>query len=195
MKPHFFKKGICARCGCSEKAVLAFRWSCTESYVSEAAIVWETSALMANSFEEIFRAFDVFALEHRISVRHILPLEVKQELRKYFDDPEKSQKAHHARRALSEYLVPSTNYEEVDLSDQAIPTDCDTCLGPDSTKDKRILGFALSLSQSSSSLVAVATQDGGLIYEIERRKRVGGALRAITSPDDTHTILSSPTKT
>lgn len=81
------------------------------------------------------------------------------------------------------------HYEEVSLADQAFPPDCDTCLGPDSPTDKRILGFALSLSGSSSSPVAIATQDGGLIYEIEKRKRAGGVLRVLSSPNDNHIIL------
>lgn len=180
---------VCPRCGAPAPDEPDPPSNKSPQFYSMVTVVWDTSALMSNDFEFLFDTLSRNAIANRINVRHILPIEVKLELRKHFDNPEKEQIARHARTALANHLVRAASYEEVDLAHVAIPADFDQILGPDSQTDKRILAFALSLLENTTVGVAIATKDGGIIYEIERRKRNGCRLKVLKSVEGIHEIF------
>lgn len=138
------------------------------------AVIWDTSAIMSDSADPIADVIE----DSLYSYTHFVPHEVKFELNSHFQNPEKHEAARRGRRFIAERLMRNTAYEEISLAAIAETQDTDSLLGPDSPTDKKLLAVALTMASSHNfNVVSVATQDGGILYEIERRRRAQSSLR------------------
>lgn len=103
----------------------------------------------------------------------VLPTAVKQEIAAYLNssDPATVECARRARVSYAN-LLKYPRFQEVDLNGIAVPPMQETVLGPDTDTGKRIIGLiAKYVAEDPQCLVYVATKDGGVIAEIEARRR------------------------
>ncbi len=109
---------------------------------------------------------ETFDLPPTFSEEHVIPLEVKKELKKHLDSPDKNLAARKGR-TLSAKIMGRSDYREVSLAEVPIPELVEVLLGPDSDVDKRLLGFALQfLEADPSNAVFLTTHDGGIQAEV-----------------------------
>lgn len=107
-----------------------------------------------------------FELPRDFVEEHLIPLEVKRELKKQLDSPQKDLAARKGR-TFAATIMGRNDYKEVSLENVPLPEINETLLGPDSIVDKQLLGFALkTIDDDSSGAVFLATHDGGIQTEV-----------------------------
>ena len=109
---------------------------------------------------------DLDAALSSISVQHIIPTEVKQEIVRHLASDEKAPAARTARARCAE-IMADKGYKEISLADIPITPNREALLGPDSKTDKGIIALARRLATTSEpELVYIASNDGGIHTEL-----------------------------
>jgi hypothetical protein len=105
------------------------------------------------------------------SVTEIVPLEVIAEIRRHFENDEKEQAARQARKRIATLI--ENGAEEVELPPLTDVTAKGDVLGADSETDKRLIEYAKAKAKDSWNLSVVATDDGGILYDIVKLRKTG----------------------
>ncbi len=129
--------------------------------MKRAYVIYDTSWLM---YPKVLWTFDF--IPGWVTLRLIIPDEVKREIERHFNTPEKEQVAKRARKNCAK-IMGIAGYIEID--DRDIPR-CPFSmrhLGADSRTDRKLIDLAWHLvDKDKECFVYVATLDGGMQAEL-----------------------------
>ena len=131
--------------------------------------------------------YEVFRWGELFEFVEIIPTEAETELSNLFAHPEKQKSARRARKDVVSMIRNGAT--EVSLAEscrdrQAFMT-AKTSLGADSSTDRLILAYALSMIQNREWCAAlVATDDGGILYDALKLQKAGKRVWCFTKDYD-----------
>jgi hypothetical protein len=128
-------------------------------------MIYDTSFIMNDNDCPDFSSGRMLG-ENFFHEEHVIPIEVKKELFKHFDSPDKNTAARHGRTFVAK-IMSREDYHEVSLEDVPCPSIIESVLGPDSIVDKKLIGYAMRfLKEDPQNIAFIATNDGGIQTEV-----------------------------
>jgi hypothetical protein len=111
-------------------------------------------------------------------IEEIVPIEVANEIYKHFSNPDKEMVARSARKKVAALI--ESGAKEVCLSGVDVSNATNSVLGADSQTDRKQIAYALSMVEKSWDLAIIATDDGGILYDIVKLCKEGKPIRCHT---------------
>lgn len=111
-------------------------------------------------------------------IDEIIPIEVTNEIYKHFSNPDKEMAARSARKKVAALI--ESGAKEVCLSGVDVSNATNSVLGADSLTDRKQIAYALSMVEKSWDLAIIATDDGGILYDIVKLCKEGKPIRCYT---------------
>lgn len=107
-------------------------------------------------------------------VTHIVPEEVKEELRRMLGDARQREQARRCQNNIAALMErgPNCSYAELRLKDHAHPLTWDQSLGSDSLIGQLMAGYAKKAAEEGDfTHVILATEDGGLALDVKKLRQ------------------------
>ena len=116
-----------------------------------------------------------------LDVAEVVPLQVEEEVGRLLADAEKGESARRARGTVAELIEGGA--VQVDVSKRTLDLYGErVSAGPlscDSVTDKAIVGYALMMLDGQWDIALIATNDGGIRYDVSRLPEMGQRIRCI----------------
>lgn len=133
------------------------------------AVLYDSSFLLRHP--ELMPYESPFADAHTF---HIVPQEVKQQLRSLKRDARHQPDLEHCKQALISLMDtgPHCDYCELRLEEVASPVTCDNALGTDTWVGQLLVGYAkASLERGNFTHIILATDDGGITLDVKKLRQ------------------------
>lgn len=140
-------------------------------FSSKVLCIFDTSDLMINKTNHIVPSLYINEEAFKMSISYNIPTQVIRELSNHFKDSEKEIKARSGRKKIN-ILKRDFGAEEVDISGVE-PYKSSSVIGSDSLVDRQIVGYALKMLEGDYQFVVIATEDGGIQYDIIELRKSG----------------------
>jgi hypothetical protein len=124
--------------------------------------------------------------KHDVSTVYSIPNIAVIEVARHFET-EKDQPARVARKRIAQLVESSAKIENLD---HVRPIERTDAMSADSDTDRRIISFALAKADEQQfACVLLATDDGGIMYDIARFRRAGKRIACLTKESTTEDIF------
>jgi len=149
------------------------------------SIVLDTSFLMLKKMPDVWDKMNSWS-QHGLTVRFLIPDIVIDEVVRHFGT-DKDEPARIARKRIAQLTERLASIESLR---EVTPEDQFDAMSADSVTDRRIIAFAKKLGDSNENVcVLVATDDGGIMYDVARHRRAGARLASLSKESSTDDII------